>query len=108
MSGDTSIPIGKYGNARIIEIYAAVGTTNLNDPNFGASIDFSYYLKSADAYLGAMGIGPMRSSGRVEKRLAIKFDDGSIFLLATYGSAIPAKGTPIIKLESFEEMGEWD
>ncbi len=108
MSAEADIPIGKYGNARVVKIYAAVSNTDLNSWNFGSPIDYAYYLTRADAELGTNRIGPMGSNGRVQDRYAIKFDDGTYYLLAENGSAIPAKGTPEIKLDSIGEMGDSD
>lgn len=83
--------------ARVVEIWAAVTNTERQEGR-GRSIDHSYYATAEEATIGAVGIGVMGGVGGVEKRYAVEFGDGTIFLLAVEGYPLPAEGAPVVNL----------
>ncbi len=87
----------KSGPAHIVEIWAAVTNTERQEGR-GQSIDHSYYLTEEQATIGSVGIGVMGGEGKAEKRYAVEFGDGTIFLLAVEGFALPAEGAPVVNL----------
>ena len=100
MSDESSVLVGKSGKAEIIEIYAAVGNKDLNGSIYDDRVDRAYFLMEAEAIIGARGIGVLGSNGEVEKRYAIKLEDGSVYLLASSDAATPTKDAPLIKISS--------
>ena len=88
--------IGKTGEATVIEIFAAMSNTDLNEGK-GNTIDLTYHPNVRQATVAAIGIGVFGSNGNVEPRKAVRFSDGRMFLLAEEMGAIPAEGVPEIK-----------
>lgn|SRR5487761_198418 len=106
MKKDLSHLVGISGQAEIVEVYAAVTNTDLNDPNYGDEINDSYHLTEESARAAAVGIGVMGSTGKVQKRLAARFDDDLLFILAVHGSPLPAEGAPEIFFKNKKPI-EW-
>lgn len=87
----------KSGVACVVEIWAAVTNTERQEGR-GRQIDHSYYATEEEAAIGAVGIGVMGGVGETEKRYAVEFADGALFLLAVDDFALPAKGAPVVNL----------
>lgn len=79
--------IGKKGQAEVIEIFAAVTNTDL-DEGRGRRIDHSYHPNQARAKVATIGIGVQGNDGYVESRLAVKFGDETILLLSNAAGGI--------------------
>lgn len=72
--------VGKKGAAELIRVFAAVTNTDTQEGR-GDKVDHSYYATERGAQLGGIGIGVMDSDGTVESRIAVRFEDGQLFLL---------------------------
>lgn len=90
-------PFEINGSARVVEIWAAVTNTERQEGR-GQAIDHSYYATEEEATVGAVGIGVMGGEGKAEKRYAVEFEDGTLFLLSVEGFALPAKGAPVVNI----------
>jgi hypothetical protein len=93
--------IGGKGEVEVIEIFAAVSNTELNDGS-GDKIDLTYHPTKQEARTAAIGVGVMGCNGDVEPRLAVRFKDGTILLLAQreeipWNHRIPAENAPLVK-----------
>lgn len=91
--------IGFKGKAEIVRIFAAVTNIDLNEGR-GENIDDAYYFIERDALVGAIGIGVMGGDGEVEERFAVRFDNGTYFLLADPGlaAARPSDDAPLVSV----------
>ena len=76
--------VGQVINGTVVEIFATVSNTELNEGR-GRDKDIGYYFTEEGAQRGGKGRGVMGSGCKVEKRLAIRLEDGNHLILATSG-----------------------
>lgn len=71
---------GLAGPATILEVWAAIAPHDTEEGK-GDWYDKTYHATEAGARLGASGIGVMGTEGKVEPRLAVKFNGGQLLLV---------------------------
>ncbi len=86
--------IGKEGKAKVIEIFAVVSNTDMEEGR-GSAIDLTYHPNKEQAQTAAIGEGTHGADAGVEPRRAVRFADGTLLLLAG-ANALPADGAPKI------------
>lgn len=92
--------VGRKGLVEVVKIFSAISNTDMNSGS-GNDIDETYHPTREEAEMAALDIGAMGSRGKVESRLVVRFEDGSMLLLANrdtipWRTPIPAANAPIV------------
>ena len=92
--------VGLTGRAQVIEVWAVISNTDLNDSNYGEDIDISYHVTEEAAKLAAKRKGCMGTDGEIAPRLAILMIESKKLLLLSHFVRPTAKTLPVIEVES--------